>query len=30
MIAFLLISWCAVIFFSYKVSVTLLEKAGKL
>jgi len=30
MVAFLLISWCAVIFLSYKVSVKVLEKAGKL
>jgi hypothetical protein len=28
--AFLIISWCAVIFISYKVSVRLLEKSGKL
>ncbi len=30
MIAFLIISWFALIFFSYKLSIRALEKAGKL
>lgn len=30
MITFLLLSWVGLIYLSYKVSVTVLEKAGKL